>query len=187
MPPLSRPDDELVDRAAVVLATHDDGLTLESIAATIGVPATELTRHCAGVDVLHRIVVQRALRAARALLSDLESLPDGREHLPVRVRLIVSRAFAHRGLTRYVSARHALLEPAVGDEIAELGFTVRRHLTVVEPSAARSVRALLALGGLSRCLELFSEVLPGRGDDLDPVALVTDVVLDIVDPDRTRA
>lgn len=143
--------DQILDRAAAVLARRGARTSVQEIADAVGLSKAGLQHHFPTKDSLHSAVLAKVAGIGQQVLDVVAGLPIGPERDLRAVEALIDVALAHPGL---VSLLLAPVGTAAGDEEAEAtqaSATAALAAFGVDPETAapeRTVRVSAALAAL---------------------------------------
>ena len=148
-------EDQILDRAAALLARRGTRASLQEIADSVGLSKAGLQYHFPTKDSLHSAVLAKAAGIGQQVLDVVEDLPIGPERDLRAIEAWIDVALAHPGL---VSLLLTPVSSAVADDPADDGAeavlasaTAALAAFGVDPEAAtaeRTVRVAAALAAL---------------------------------------
>jgi AcrR family transcriptional regulator len=148
-------EDQILDRAAGLLARRGAKTSVQDIADAVGLSKAGLQHHFPTKHSLHAAVLAKAGEIGRRVLDVVDDLPLGPERDLRAIEAWVDVALAHPGLVSLllvpISAGASGEVPAVDAEAIQASGTAALAAFGVDPAAAtaeRTVRVAAALGAL---------------------------------------
>jgi AcrR family transcriptional regulator len=148
-------EDQILDRAAALLATRGTRTSLQDIADAVGLSKAGLQHHFPTKDLLHSAVLAKAAGIGQQVLDVVDDLPIGPERDLRAIEALIDVALAHPGLVSLlltpVSSAVAAEPGDDGAEAIEASATAALAAFGVDPETAtaeRTVRVSAALAAL---------------------------------------